>query len=107
MPVYGEGEGELLTPTGALLVTAHATEYGPLPAMRIEKIGHGAGGRETKGRANVLRLIVGEEASVSAGERVLVLETEVDDAVAAAPRPAPRPTAGGRAPSTRSSRRCR
>ena len=80
VPVYGEGEGELLTPTGALLVTAHATEYGPLPAMRIEKVGHGAGGRETKGRPNVLRLIVGEEGAAPAGERVLVLETEVDDA---------------------------
>jgi pyridinium-3,5-bisthiocarboxylic acid mononucleotide nickel chelatase len=81
VPVYGEGEGELLTPTGALLVTAYATEYGPLPAMRIERTGHGAGGRETKGRPNVLRLIVGEEAGAPAGERVLVLETEVDDAV--------------------------
>jgi len=80
VPVYGQGEGELLTPTGALLVTAHATEYGPLPAMRIEKTGHGAGGRETKGRPNVLRLIVGEEASTPAGDRVVVLETEVDDA---------------------------
>jgi len=80
VPVYGEGEGELLTPTGALLVTAHATEYGPLPAMRIEKTGHGAGGRDTPGRPNVLRLIVGEEDQVSSGERVLVLETEVDDA---------------------------
>ena len=80
VPVYGEGEGELLTPTGALLVTSHVTEYGPLPAMRIERVGHGAGGRETKGRPNVLRLIVGEEAGTGAGERVLVLETEVDDA---------------------------
>ena len=80
VPVYGEGEGELLTPTGALLVTAHATGYGPLPAMRIEKAGHGAGGRETKGRPNVLRLIVGEEAPAAAGDRVVVLETEVDDA---------------------------
>jgi hypothetical protein len=80
VPVYGEGEGELLTPTGALLVTAHATEYGPLPAMRISRTGHGAGGRETKGRPNVLRLIVGEEGGLPAGERVLVLETEVDDA---------------------------
>jgi hypothetical protein len=80
VPVYGEGDGELLTPTGALLVTGHAAEYGPLPAMRIEKIGHGAGGRETKGRPNVLRLMVGEEAGAGAGERVLVLETEVDDA---------------------------
>lgn len=79
VPVYGEGEGELLTPTGALLVTAHATEYRSLPPMRIEKIGHGAGGRDTKGRPNVLRLVVGEEGA-AAGDRVLVLETEVDDA---------------------------
>jgi hypothetical protein len=80
VPVYGDGEGELLTPTGALLVTAHATAYGPLPPMRIETTGHGAGGRDTKGRPNVLRLIVGEEATLPAGDRVLVLETEVDDA---------------------------
>jgi len=80
VPVYGEGDGELLTPTGALLVTAHASEYGPLPMMRIEKTGHGAGGRDTPGRPNVLRLIVGEEDKAPSGERVLVLETEVDDA---------------------------
>jgi hypothetical protein len=80
VPVYGEGEGELLTPTGALLVTAHATEYGPLPAMRIERAGHGAGGRDTKGRPNVLRLIVGEGAEAPAEDRVLMLETEIDDA---------------------------
>jgi uncharacterized protein (DUF111 family) len=48
--------------------------------MRIEKTGHGAGGRETKGRPNVLRLIVGEEVPAAAGDRVVVLETEVDDA---------------------------
>jgi uncharacterized protein (TIGR00299 family) protein len=81
VPVYGAGEGELLTPTGALLVTAHASEYGPLPLMRVEKTGHGAGGRDTKGRPNVLRLFVGSEAAAGATpERVLVLETEVDDA---------------------------
>jgi uncharacterized protein (TIGR00299 family) protein len=81
VPVYGAGEGELLTPTGALLVTAYATEYGALPAMRIEQAGHGAGSRETRDRPNVLRLIVGEDvASKAASERVLVLETELDDA---------------------------
>jgi uncharacterized protein (TIGR00299 family) protein len=81
VPVYGAGEGELLTPTGALLVTAHASGYGPLPPMRIERTGHGAGGRDTKGRPNVLRLVVGTEAGADAvPERVLVLETEVDDA---------------------------
>jgi uncharacterized protein (TIGR00299 family) protein len=80
VPVYGAGEGELLTPTGALLVTAHATEYGPLPPMTIDATGHGAGSRETEGRPNVLRLITGEDARSAGGDRVLVLETEVDDA---------------------------
>ncbi len=80
VPVYGEGEGELCTPTGALLVTGHATEYGPLPPLRIEKTGHGAGSRDTKGRPNVLRLILGEETGTGADGRILVLETEVDDA---------------------------
>jgi uncharacterized protein (TIGR00299 family) protein len=79
VPVYGAGEGELLTPTGALLLTAHVTQWGPLPPMRIEKAGHGAGTRETRGRPNVLRLLVGEE-DAPAGDRVLVLETEIDDA---------------------------
>ena len=60
-------------------MTSHATAYGPLPLLRIEKIGHGAGSRDTPGRPNVLRLIVGEEAAAAGGERVLVLETEVDD----------------------------
>ncbi len=78
--VYGAGQGELLTPTGALLVTSYATSFGPLPLLRVERVGHGAGSRDAQGRPNVLRLIVGEEAPPSAsGERILVLETEVDD----------------------------
>jgi uncharacterized protein (TIGR00299 family) protein len=82
VPVYGAGDGELLTPTGALLVTAFASAYGPLPLLRPEAIGHGAGSRDVPSRPNVLRLIVGEEASAAEaeGETVLVLETEVDDA---------------------------
>jgi pyridinium-3,5-bisthiocarboxylic acid mononucleotide nickel chelatase len=80
-PVYGAGEGELLTPTGALLVTGHAQAYGPLPALRLEAVGHGAGSRDTPGRPNVLRLLVGEadEEGGSTRDRVAVLETEVDD----------------------------
>jgi uncharacterized protein (TIGR00299 family) protein len=80
VPVYGSGDGELLTPTGALLVTAYAGDYGPLPPMRIEQVGHGAGGRDPKDRPNVLRLLVGREEAAAAAERVLLLETEVDDA---------------------------
>jgi uncharacterized protein (TIGR00299 family) protein len=78
VPVYGSGQGELLTPTGALLVTEHATSYGPLPPVRMEAVGHGAGTRDTPDRPNVLRLIVGE-ADGAPGERVLVLEAEIDD----------------------------
>ncbi len=82
VPVFGAGEGELLTPTGALLVTAFASDYGPLPLLRPEAIGHGAGSRDVPGRPNVLRLIVGEESGPleAEGETVLVLETELDDA---------------------------
>jgi hypothetical protein len=79
VPVYGAGEGELLTPTGALLVTAHASAYGPLPPLRPEAVGHGAGTRDPSDRPNVLRLIVGTEEARPAGERVLVLEAELDD----------------------------
>jgi pyridinium-3,5-bisthiocarboxylic acid mononucleotide nickel chelatase len=79
VPVYGEGDGELLTPTGALLVTGHAEAYGPLPLFRPEAIGHGAGSRDTPGRPNVLRLIVGDADAVAGSETVVVLETEVDD----------------------------
>ena len=79
VPVYGAGEGELLTPTGALLVTGHATAYGPLPPLRSEGVGHGAGSRDTPGRPNVLRLIVGEDMGGSVGQKVVVLEAEMDD----------------------------
>lgn len=79
VPVFGAGQGELLTPTGALLVTAHATAYGPLPPLAIEAIGHGAGARDSPDRPNVLRVIVGEEDAPGASERVLVLEAEIDD----------------------------
>jgi hypothetical protein len=79
VPVYGAGEGELLTPTGALLVTSFASSYGPLPLFRPERVGHGAGSRDTPGRPNVLRLIVGEAEAGAAAEPVVVLETEIDD----------------------------
>ena len=81
VPAFGEGGLERCTPTGALLVTGHASAFGPMPPMRITKIGHGAGTRDTKDRPNVVRILVGEEASAEpAGDTVLALEAEVDDA---------------------------
>lgn len=79
VPVYGAGEGERLTPTGALLVTGHATAYGPLPPIVVEGIGYGAGTRDPADRPNVLRVLVGQEASAPSGDRVVVLECEIDD----------------------------
>ncbi len=84
VPVYSSGvEGELVTPTGAALVTELASEFGPMPAMKVEKIGYGAGTKDFPSHPNVARLFVGERAeaaSVVAGEEtVSVIEANVDD----------------------------
>jgi uncharacterized protein (TIGR00299 family) protein len=78
VPVFGEGDFERLTPTGALLVTAYASEYGALPPMRLEASGAGAGTKDSADRPNVLRILVGTPEH-GGDERVLVLECEVDD----------------------------
>ncbi len=74
--------GELTTPTGAALLTTLADEFGPLPAMTVEAVGTGAGTREGRTRANILRLFIGEAVESDAAERdtVTVLEAQVDDA---------------------------
>jgi uncharacterized protein (TIGR00299 family) protein len=60
VPVYSNGPAvEMATPTGALLVSGYARSFGPLPAMSLERIGYGAGDRETKGFPNVLRVLIG------------------------------------------------
>ena len=79
VPVFGQGDFERLTPTGALLLTGHATSYGVPPAMRIERTGTGAGDRDSQDRANVLRVHVGTEDVAATSGRVLVLECEIDD----------------------------
>ena len=78
--MYAAGPpGELLTPTGALLVTEFACAYGALPPMRIQTVGYGAGTRDPAGHPNVLRVLVGEEASDGEWERMAVVECEIDD----------------------------
>jgi pyridinium-3,5-bisthiocarboxylic acid mononucleotide nickel chelatase len=76
-PVVGAGEGETVTPTGAALLLAVGARFGPLPAMTLQAVGYGAGGRDPAGRANVLQAMLGD-APVQ-GERMLLLETNVDD----------------------------
>ena len=69
---------EMTTPTGAALLAACATAYGPLPSMVLLRTGYGAGGRDPAEVANVLRLVLGETAPGPAAAE-LVLETNVDD----------------------------
>lgn len=78
-PVYGGGTTELVTPTGALLMTAYAREFGPLPPMRIDQIGYGAGDRDPGDTPNVLRILKGRRVDASDDERVVQIECEIDD----------------------------
>jgi pyridinium-3,5-bisthiocarboxylic acid mononucleotide nickel chelatase len=82
VPFYAtEIKGELLTPTGAAIITTVCSEYGPIPSMKTDATGYGAGTREYPDFPNVLRVLVGEtEASEATDERLWMLETNLDDA---------------------------
>jgi uncharacterized protein (TIGR00299 family) protein len=77
--------GELTTPTGATLLATLTENFGNRPPMKIQMTGYGAGTRQTKGNANVLRISLGErmedvrQTSVSPELRVAVIETTIDD----------------------------
>ena len=72
VPVYSTGvEAELLTPTGALLVTDYASQYGPLPALRVRRVGYGAGDRNLPGAPNVVRVVIGAPFSLPVIEGTL------------------------------------
>lgn len=78
-PIYSSGvEAELLTPTGAALLTSLGSEFGKMPGMKVEKIGYGAG-RSDLPHPNLLRLIIGEEEPIAGKEKVMVVETNIDD----------------------------
>jgi len=78
-PIYGSGTMELVTPTGALLITGYARAFGPLPTMRIDRVGYGAGDRDPKETPNVLRVMHGERAEHTADDTVVQIECEIDD----------------------------
>ena len=80
VPVYaGDVQMELLTPTGALLVTSYAESFGPMPSMSIQQIGYGAGGRDVPAHPNVLRMLVGESPGGTHAHRVVEITCEIDD----------------------------
>lgn len=76
VPIYGSAQGELLTPTGAVLLAELVDEFGELPSLVIEAVGYGLGKRDIAGRPNAVRLMRGQ----AVGERAeaLVVECEID-----------------------------
>ena len=86
VPTYGRDVRlELTTPTGASLLAAMATSYGPLPLMTVAATGFGAGERDLDDLPNVTQVVLGDAGAVAAageepGQPVTVLEVNVDDA---------------------------
>lgn len=83
VPIYGAGVNrELVTPTGAAIITTLAGSFGPLPAMNVEKCGYGAGTRESDNLPNLLRIMGGrfqKRPDVESREQVMMVEAAVDD----------------------------
>ena len=78
-PIYSSGvERELLTPTGAAILTTLGSEFGSMPSLEVKRIGYGAG-RDNLSHPNLLRLIIGDSESIAGRERVVVIETNIDD----------------------------
>lgn len=84
-PIYsGDIEGELITPTGAAIISTLCDSYGEIPEMTVEQTTYGAGTREYQDFPNVLRLMLGDShrGSVGSGAKtseLVLLETNLDD----------------------------
>jgi uncharacterized protein (TIGR00299 family) protein len=78
-PMFERGDVETITPTGAALLQAFASEFGPMPGLKIEASGYGAGARDLD-IPNVLRVVVGEETPARIDSpNALILEANLDD----------------------------
>ena len=79
-PTYGtDVPCELVTPTGAAIISTLATRFGPSPSMTMEGVGYGMGTRILESRPNGLRVILGKPEPVLQTDRVLTVETNIDD----------------------------
>ena len=79
-PVEDAGlEAENVTPTGAAILSALVTEKVGAPAMRIDRTGYGAGTLEFPDRPNLLRIVLGESEPAVVRDRMMVMETQIDD----------------------------
>lgn len=80
IPVYGTGvPHELVTPTGAAILTSLCRDFGPMPKMLIRGVGYGVGTRDLEEMPNLLRVVLGEPDSITEADRVTMVETNIDD----------------------------
>ena len=78
VPVYNNNvEAELVTPTGAAIITTLADKFGEMPALEVEKIGYGAGTKHLE-QPNVLRVFLGK-LDKSQAEAINIIETNIDN----------------------------
>ncbi|MBI5885897.1 MAG: nickel pincer cofactor biosynthesis protein LarC [Deltaproteobacteria bacterium] len=84
-PSLSEIPFELTTPTGAAILATVTDEFGPMPAMTVKGVGYGAGKKDFKEGANVVRVVTGDgpadpaRACECGGDKVSILETNIDD----------------------------
>jgi hypothetical protein len=82
-PTYSNGvQRELVTPTGAAIVSTLCDSFGPQPAMRVSSIGYGAGTADLEGQPNVVRIMIGDSTTGTAtgfDEEIAVIEANLDD----------------------------
>jgi len=79
VPAYGGPvDAELVTPTGAAIMTTLARSYGPMPSMTVRAVGWGAGTKDLP-HPNALRIFIGEMTAAPIEQRLVALETNLDD----------------------------
>jgi len=79
IPTFSSGiEAELVTPTGAAVLSTLAKEFGPMPVLRTTAVGYGAGSRDLA-VPNLLRVFVGESGGEACEDTVQLIETNIDD----------------------------
>lgn len=81
LPVHGGPGGELVTPTGAVILAELVDDFGELPPMTLDAVGYGLGKKHVPGQPNAVRLVRGQALDAGREERgrVVVLEAEIDD----------------------------
>ena len=79
-PIYDSGiRHEMVTPTGAALLSSLVSSFGPIPPIIVQTVGYGAGKKDFHEQPNLLRILIGKQQSGQDVETVVVLETNLDD----------------------------